>query len=47
MIYSFLYFNRMEFEWNGSGKFGAVSFRGIDMPEIEKYFENYFTKSVL
>jgi len=37
----------MEFEWNVSGKFGAVSFREIDMPEIEKWFKNYFTKSIL
>jgi hypothetical protein len=25
----------MEFEWDGSGNFGAVSFRGLDMPDVK------------
>ena len=45
-MYNFLCFNHTEIERNESGKFCAVSFRGVDMAEIEKWIEDYFTKSV-
>jgi hypothetical protein len=45
----------MEFEWNGSGKFGAVTFRVKDMPEIKngstitlsKLFNKVFIKRLV